>query len=152
MIPEPSLTLMSQFSPDPLLAEMNAFIHSSALDIHTQATDLDPLLVSDIPTQAEVDASLFAGLGFSTLDVQSGISATEPLLPSLQDLDLSVPRPSQEDGRPGDLDPSAFDALHRTASYQQVASHSYPEVWMDQRGMNSTRTRHLTLLDDGLTS
>ena len=152
MLPEPSLTLMPPFAPDPLLPDTSAYIRPDDLDIYAEVTDVDPLLVSDIPSQAEVDASLYAGLGFSTLDVQSGLSATDPLLSSQQHPDLNVPLPSEEDGRPGDLDPSALDVLHQTASYQQVASHSYPQVWMDQRGVNSTRTRHLTLLDDGLTS
>ena len=152
MLSEPSFTLMPPFEPDPLLPDLTAYIRPDALDIHDQMTDMDPLLARDIPSHAEVDASLFAGLGFSTLDVLSGLDATDPLLPSLQSPDAHVPLPNEEDGRPGDLDPSALATLHQTASYQQIASHHYPQVWMDQSGVNSTRARHLTLLDDGLTS
>ena len=152
MLSEPSFTLMPPFTRDPLLPDASAYMHPDTLDIHAQVTDIDPLLADDIPSQTDADASLFAGLGFSTLNVQSGMSATDPLLPSLQHPDTSAPLPDEEDGRPGDLDPSALDTLHQTASYQQIASHSYPQVWMDQSGMNSTRSRHLTLLDDGLAS
>ena len=149
MSSELSFTLMSAFAPDPLLPDLRAFIHPDALDIHTQVTDTDPLLARDIPSQAEVDASLLMNLGFSTLDVLSGPGATDPLMPSLQSPDVHVPLPDEEDGRPGDLDPLALATLHQTASYQQIASHHYPQVWMDQSGVNSTRARHLTLLDDG---
>lgn len=155
MLSEPSLpsfTLMPPFEPDPLLPDTIAYMHPDGLDIHSQVTDMDPLLVSDMPSEEDVDASLLASLGFSALDVQSGMSATDPLIPSLQHPDPLAPLPSAEDGRPGDLDPSALAILHQTASYQQIASHSYPQVWMDQSGMNSTRSRHLTLLDDGLSS
>jgi hypothetical protein len=32
----------------------------------------------------------------------------------------------------------------------QVADKDYPEVFMDQSGVNNTRSRHMTLLMDGL--
>ena len=148
----PSFDLMPPFTPDPLLPDTSAYMHPDTLDIHAQVTDMDALLSSDIPTQDDVDESLLTSLGFSALDVQSGSDAMHPLIPSLQHPDMSVPLPDEEDGRPGDLAPSALDTLRQTASYQQIASHSYPQVWMDSSGMNSTRSRHLTLLDDGLTS
>lgn len=149
---EPSLTFVPALEPDPSLPDMGASAHLPTLDVYAHATDIDPLLARAVLMPQDVDMALLSSLGFSALDIQSGIAARGALAPAIQHPDLTVPLPSRDDGRPGDLDPSALDVLHATASYQQVAPHSYPEVWMDQRGVNSARTRHLTLLDDGLPS
>ena len=143
-----SLTLFSPFAPDPLLPDASAYPRPYALDIYSGTTLSDPLLTGDIASQEELNANLASGLGFSSVDVQNGF-VPDILMPELHSPDLIIPLPDVElDGRPGDLDPSALDALH--ANNVQPASSHYPSVWMDQRGMNATRSRHLTLLDDGL--
>jgi hypothetical protein len=69
-------------------------------------------------------------------------------LPGLQDPDLRQQVHMQD--RPGDLDASALNTMHQQATYQQLDGKQYPEVFMDQSGMNNTRTRHMDLLMRGL--
>src|SRR6266487_3900649 len=69
-------------------------------------------------------------------------------LPDLQHPDLTQQVHMQE--RPGDLDASALHIMHLEATYQQLNDKAYPEVFMDQSGINTTRTRHLDLLMRGL--
>lgn len=69
-------------------------------------------------------------------------------LPGLQHPDLTQQAHMQD--RPGDLDASALSTMHQQATYQQLADKPYPEVFRNQSGMNSTRTRHMDLLMRGL--
>ncbi len=69
-------------------------------------------------------------------------------LPDLHHPDLTQQVHMQE--RPGDLDASALHIMHLEATYQQLNDKAYPEVFMDQSGINTTRTRHLDLLMRGL--
>lgn len=75
--------------------------------------------------------------------------APDPTLPDLQHLDFRQEVQMPVDERPGSLDPTAL-AVMDPATAAQVADKNYPEVFMDQRGMNDARVRHMTLLMRGL--
>lgn len=147
---EPGITYMPEFAADPALPDLDAYTHPFGLDLSMQHMDVDPLLASDVPTSSEITDSLYPGLGFSTLNVQHNVTDADPLVPDLQFPDLTQQVQMPADERPGDLDPSALHVLHATPSYQQASDSTYPETWMDQRDTNSTRSRHLSLLNDGL--
>ena len=144
----PGITYIPETSADPVLPNHDAYTHPYDVNVFGQSMDADAQLAHDVPTQAEITSSLYQGLGFSTLDVQQEVTDVDPLVPDLQDPDLTqqVQRPVDE--RPGDLDPSAL--LHNSPYYQQSFAKDYPEAWMDQRGINTTRSRRLSLLHNGL--
>lgn len=144
------ITLMPAFAADPALPDLNEYAHPCGLDLTLQGISPDPQIAHDIPTPLDITQSLYAGLGFSGLDVHHALADADPLLPDLQNPDLTqqVQMPANE--RPGSLDPSALDVLHATLSHRQASDVSYPDVWMDQRGVNTTRTRHMSLLNMGL--
>ena len=146
----PGITYIPETSADPTLPNLDTHAHPYDVDMFGQSTDADAQLQHDVPSGAEITSSLYPGLGFSTLDVQHGVTDIDPMLPDLQNPELTqqVERPVDE--RPGDLDPSALDVLHATPYYQQSFAKDYPESWMDQRGINTTRSRHFSLLHDGL--
>lgn len=146
----PGITSMPEFAADPALPGIDAYAHPYGLDLSLQQMNADPLLAADVPTASEIASNLYPGLGFSTLDVLHNLTDADPLVPDLQFPDLTQQTRMPADERPGDLDPSALDVLHATSTYQQTSNSVYPEAWMDQRGMNSTRSRHLSLLNDGL--
>ena len=139
----PGITYVPEFTADP---ELEGYKYPFGLDVSTQGMDSDPQIAHDIPTSSEVASSLYPGLGFSTLDVLNSVTDEDPLLPDMQNPDLTPQRQMPVDERPGNMDPSVLDII----SYQQSPDTHYPEVWMDQHGMNTTRSRHLSLLDHGL--
>ena len=142
------ITYMPAGATDPTLPDLNAYNHPYNLDLATQGMEPDPQLAHDVPTATEIASSLYPGLGFSTLDIHS--AGTDPLVSDLQHPNLTQQTQMPLDERPGDLDPSALDVMHATLSYQQASDTTYPESWMDQNGANTTRTRHISLLNDGL--
>ena len=144
----PGITYMPEFAADPALPDLDEYTHPYGLDQSMQS--VDPQLAADVPTSSEITSSLYPGLGFSTLNVQHNVTDVDPLVPDLQYPDLAQQTQMPADERPGDLDPSALDVMHATSSYQQASDTTYPEAWMDSRGMNTTRSRHLSLLNDGL--
>ena len=87
------------------------------------------------------------------LDVQPALredpaSPTTSDLPDFQHPDLEQQRYMQ--GHPGDLDASALTTMYQQATYQQLDDKTYPQVFLDQSGMNTSRTRHMDLLMRGL--
>ncbi len=146
----PGITYMPGFAVDPAFPDLEEYTHPYGLDVSKQGMDTDPQLASDVPTSSEITSSLYPGLGFSTLNVQHNVTDIDPLVPDLQYPDLTQQVQMPADERPGDLDPSALDVMHATLSYQQASDTTYPEAWMNSRGMNTTRSRHLSLVDDGL--
>jgi hypothetical protein len=146
----PGITYVPEFAADPALPALGEYAHPYDLDISTQGMSVNPQLEHDIPTPTDIAASLYPGLGFSTLEVHSAVTDTDPSVPDLQHPDLTLQVQMAPDERPGNLSTAALDVLHSTGSYQQAAEATYPASWMDQRGVNSTRTRHMSLLDDGL--
>lgn len=77
-------------------------------------------------------------------------AATQPASdqPDLQHPDLTQQAHMQE--RPGTLDASALNTMHQQANCQQLDDKGYPEVFMDQSGMNTSSSRHMDLLMRGL--
>jgi hypothetical protein len=76
------------------------------------------------------------------------LAQIDPLLPDLQHPDLTAQ--TQMPDRPGDLASDAIDAMHLDLTYQQLDDKTYPAVFLDQAGDNSTRARHMDLLMRGL--
>lgn len=146
----PGITYMPEFAADPALPDLDEYTHPYGLDLSMQGMNADPHIASDVPTPSEITSSLYPSLGFSTLDVQHNMTDADTLVPDLQFPDLTQQVQMPADERPGDLDPSALDILHATPSYQQSSASTYPETWIDQHGMNTARSRHLSLLNDGL--
>lgn len=146
----PGITCFPAFAADPALPDMSEYTHPYALDISLQGMNADPQLERDIPTPSDIAASLYPGLGFPMLDVHHAVTDVDPSVPDLQHPDLTQQVQMAPDERPANLDPSALQVLHATGSYQQSTEATYPASWMDSRGMNSTRTRHMSLLNDGL--
>lgn len=133
------MDFFSELRVDPQLPDLTEYEHPRGLDI--QGNDLltpNPLL-DDL----------------TRYDNPLGLSITNhPLLPDPLVPDLQMPeiRPEVQmpaEDRPGDLDPCALDMMD-PATHAQVADKEYPQVFMDQSGMNNTRSRHMTLLMDGL--
>ena len=146
----PGITYMPEFAADPALPDLTEYAHPYELNLSMQDMDSDPQLAHDMPTSSEIASSLYPGLGFSSLNVQHNVTDVDPLVPDLQYPDLTQQTQMPADERPGDLDSSALDVMHATLSYQQASDTSYPEAWMDQHGINTARSRHLSLLNDGL--
>ncbi len=145
----PGITYVPEFAADPALPDLDSYAHPYDMDIVAQTSDVDAGLRQDVPFRDELIGGLPQGLGFSALNVHSDVTDVDPLVPDLQQPDLAqgVQRPGNE--RPGDLAPSALDVLHATTDYQQQGTDGYPRTWMDARGNNNTRARHLSLLDYG---
>ncbi len=72
----------------------------------------------------------------------------DPLLPDLQHPDLTQQMHMPE--RPGDLASDALQAMHQDATYQLLDDKTYPAMFMDATGSNTTRSRHMDLLMHGL--
>ncbi len=135
---QPGIDFYPPLQADPLLPDLADYDHPTGLDIwpHTSGT-IDPSLADHLLDDRP------AGL-----DVTRDATEPDPLLPDLQHPDLT-PQVRMLD-RPGDLDASALSVMHLGATYQQLDDKDYPEVFMDQAGMNSSRTRHMDLLMRGL--
>ena len=122
------------FAPDPTLPDLTAYDHPYGLAINPPLVQTtDPLIPSEPP---------------NTLTTFPKEMLSSPLLPDLQHPDLTPQVQMQE--RPGDLDPSALETMHASATYQQLDHKTYPEVFLDQSGINTTRSRHMDLLMRGL--
>jgi|SRR5579884_583480 len=135
----PGIDFFHELSVDPVLPDLTDYEHPRGLDV--QGNDLltpDPQLADLL-----------------SYDNPMGLSITrhpllpDPLLPDLQSPSLEQETHMPADERPGDLDPSALHVMDPATS-AQVADKDYPEVFMDQSSMNNTRSRHMTLLMDGL--
>lgn len=135
----PGIDYFHELSVDPALPDLTEYEHPRGLDVqgialHMPDPQLADLLQYDTP------------LGLS---ITNHPLFPDPLLPDLQHPDLEQQLHMPADERPGDLDPSALYVMDPATS-AQVADKDYPEVFMDQSGMNDTRSRHMTLLMGGL--
>ncbi|GAC1406562.1 MAG: hypothetical protein NVSMB49_26240 [Ktedonobacteraceae bacterium] len=146
----PGITYIPEFATDPALPDLDDYNHPYGLDLSTQGMSPDLQLAHAVPSPSDIASSLYPGLGFLTLDVQQNGTDVDPALPDLQHPILTQQIHMPSDERPGSLDPNALDVLHASLSYQEASDMDYPGVWMDQRGMNTARTRHMSLLLDGL--
>jgi hypothetical protein len=135
----PGIDYRPELQPDPDVPDLTDYEHPRGLQIGSNS-----LLAVD-PQLADL----------LQYDTPMGLSITrhpllpDPLVPDLQNPDLEQQTEMPADERPGDLDPSALSMMDPATS-AQVADKDYPEVFMDQSGMNNTRARHMTLLMDGL--
>jgi hypothetical protein len=136
---EPSIDLHAPLAADPLLPDLTEYDHPIGLDLYTDphAQYVDPLLADHLAYQRP------AGM-----EMTRDFATPDPLIPDLQHPDLTPQVRMLE--RPGDLDSSALEVLHASATYQELAQKTYPNVFMDQSGVNSTRSRHMDLLLRGL--
>ena len=110
------------------------------IDLHS-ALSTDPLLP---------DLSEYARPYGLTIhpSIEDAAAQVDPLLPDLQHPDLTQQTHMSE--RPGDLASDALQAMHQDATYQQLDDKTYPAVFMDATGSNTTRSRHMDLLMYGL--
>jgi hypothetical protein len=144
---EPGLNVTA-FTPDPTLPDLSTIPHPFAVHM-SNGMEVEPVIAQDMPDNAEVDSSLFAGTGFSGLSITHDIRQPDPSMPNLQRPEV---RPQIMNERPGDLAPGALDVMHASAQYDQIRTKTYPAVQMDQQGMNNRRSREFTLLMKGLDS
>jgi hypothetical protein len=127
------------FAPDPHAGDLLQFAHPHGLDI-TAATS-NPMAIDPMtPDLSSYDNP-------SNLFMLNPL-APDPLLPDLQNpaSDLEVDMPD----RPGDLAEPALSDMHSDASYKAIPSKDYEELWMQQKGANSSRERHMGMLMRGL--
>ncbi len=134
----PGIDLRPPFAPDPALPALLDYEHPLGLAIQPASpTAPDPsiadLLLYDRPAE---------------LAMTHDVTEPDPLVPDLQQPELTQQR--QMPARPGDLDPTALDVMHAQATYQQLDGKTYPAVFMDGSGVNTTRSRHMDLLMRGL--
>jgi hypothetical protein len=133
----PGINLHAAFAADPQVPDLSDYDHPYGLDI-----------LPDMPTLEDPASTVWPGEGLNGQDIPHDLLAADPLVPDLQHPDLTQQRHMQE--RPGDLAASALGVMHLGATYQQLADKAYPEVFMDQAGMNTPRARHMDLLMRGL--
>jgi hypothetical protein len=143
------LNVIPAFAPDPTLPDLNAIPRPFAVHMSNEMEEIEPVIARDIPDDAEIDSSLFAGSGFSGLSITRDIRQPDPEMLALQHPQV---QPQIMNERPGDLDPDALDMMHASAQYEQIRAKKYPAVQMDQQGMNNRRSRKFTLLMKGLDS
>ncbi len=131
---EPAADVQSSLAVDPSLPALTAYERPIGLALYSafDAQTLGPWLST--ATQG--------------LDLTNDVLAPDPLLPDLQHPDLT-PQVTMPD-RPADLDSSALQTMHLEKTYQQFADKTYPAIFMDQSGMNNSRSRHMDLLMGGL--
>lgn len=136
----PGITYMPAFSAEPMNPDLTDYRHPYGLDIE------DNSVLAVDPTTGGRDKS-------GPYDTPTGLTINkspldpDPMVPDLQNPDLT--QEVHMSTRPGDLDASALSTMD-PATAATVANKDYPAVYMDMRGMNTTRSRHMTLLMDGL--
>lgn len=131
----PAIDLHTAFTSDPA---PEPYDHPYGLDMYPpQAQASDPFLVDPLLDDRA-----------DNMDVKRAMTEPDPLLPDLQHPDLTPQARMLQ--RPGDLDPSALQTMHMSATYQQLNDKTYPAVFMDQGGTNNSRSRHMDLLMRGL--
>jgi len=134
----PGIDLYAGFSSDPAIPDLDQYVHPYGLDINPDnPLSADPSLAA----QPLYDRSESPAIGRDSM-------APDPSQPDLQHPDLTPQTHMLQ--RPGDLDPSALQTMHLSATYQQLDDKTYPAVFMDQSGMNTSRSRHMDLLMRGL--
>ncbi|QBD76176.1 hypothetical protein EPA93_09205 [Ktedonosporobacter rubrisoli] len=131
------------FAPDPLLPDLDEYCQPHGLSIHNLNGDASGLLIPNPPVDDLLAYEVPSGLAINPHPF-----AADPLLPDLQHPELTLEVTMSQ--RPGELDPSALETLHSQPDSAQLDDASYPQVFLDQSGVNTTRRRHLDLLFRGL--
>ncbi len=145
------LNFIPAFAPDPSMPDLSTIPYPFGVQM-SNGMEVEPVIAQDVPDEAEIERSLFAGTGFSGLSIISDIHQADPSMPDLQHLQVQQQVTIAANERPGDLDPTALDVMHASAQYEQIRAKTYPAVQMDQQGMNNHRSREFTLLMKGLDS
>lgn len=129
---EPAIAIQSPLAVDPSLPALATYDQPIGLTIYSafDAQTPDPWSSADLQ------------------GLTNGGLTPDPLLPDLHHPDLT-PQATMPD-RPADLASSALQIMHVEKTYQQLANKTYPAIFMDQSGMNSSRSRHMDLLMGGL--
>jgi len=129
----------NEWEPDPTLPDLLDFDKPGGLDI--TAASSNPLAIDPMaPDLSEYDRP--AGLEMP------GPLVADPAMPDLQEPQLE--QDVHMSGRPGDLAPDALGEMRDDASYEQMPDGDYKTMWMQQRGDNQRRERHLGLMYKGL--
>lgn len=136
----PGIDHVNELEPDPQTGDLLQFAQSGGLDIHT-ASGLTMPPDPALPDLDEYDRP--AGL-----EMQQNIIAPDPLLPDLQSPKLE--REVHMSDRPGDLASDALNEMHDDETYKELPTGDYNELYMDQSGMNTRRSKHMGMLDLGL--
>lgn len=135
------LNQVPEWQPDPSLPDLVDYDKPYGLNImKPDIKAVDPvtgdLLEYDTPTG---------------LMINHNPDMADPLVPDLQHPDLmpaaDTPRMME---RPGELASDALDVMDNSLTAKLTDDKSYPGVFMDARGYNSHRARHMTQLMDGL--
>lgn len=140
-----SLNMVGELEADPMVPDLDEYHRPYGLDIHN--------LQGRGPAMFRPDPLLNDLLDYK--QPNGMIVCNDPLMPDPTLPDLQQPRLTPDvsmSNRPGDLAPGALKVMHEQPTYQQLDGASYPDVFMDQAGMNTTRRRHMDLMMWGLDS
>jgi len=145
------LDALPEFAPDPQQPDLTQIPDPDAMDVYTNnLMGPLPLIAVDIPTDAEIAASLYPGLGFDHLLINRDINVPEINVPDLQHPDLTPDVEMAPEDRPGELDPNATEIMHQEPDYSNVAGRDFHTNFMDQQDDNSRRARKMTPLMQGI--
>lgn len=135
----PEIDKPDEWAPDPHIGDLLEFAQPGGLDI-TAATR-NPLAID--PMVADLfEYNRPAGLGMP------GLLTPDPTLPDLQQPQLT--QDVHMIGRPGDLAPDALGEMHQETGHEKLPPGDYKEMWMQQKGRATRRTRHMKLLTAGI--
>ncbi|HVT97045.1 MAG TPA: hypothetical protein VHE33_06025 [Acidobacteriaceae bacterium] len=134
----PGIDHVGEFEPDPHTGDLLQFAQPGGLEIHAASTRLtsDPML----PDLGEYDRP-------------AGLEMLNEMMPDPTLPDLQQPQLEQNVhmiGRPGDLASDAMKAGADEVEKEDVPSGDYKEMWMQQHGRATHRTRHMKMLTTGL--
>lgn len=157
----PNVVFMPEFTPDPMLPDLDEYQQPAAVEMVSDPDGMQPEAdyTSDVPEQAEIDTCLDAqpGLGFTQLEATHDVEDDDPMLPDLQhpqleqeDTDPGKDDLDPSDERPGDMADAADETLSDSLDADNIAGKPYDTVYSDASGNNSTRTRHMDMLIQGL--
>jgi hypothetical protein len=134
----PGIDYVEEFEPDPHTGDLLQFAKPGGLEVHAASTRFtpDPML----PDLDEYDRP--AGLGMPDA------MTPDPMLPDLQSPQLEPD--VQMIGRPGDMALDALSELADETEKEEVPDGDYKEIWMQQHGRATHRTRHMKTLTTGL--
>lgn len=141
---QPGITLQPEWTPDPALPDLDAYNHPYALDFHDGMVP-SQVILDHIPSDAEIAASLYPGLGFPMLSLSTDVTEPDPLLPDLQHPQLTPDVEMAPEDRPADMAPGALDSID-----DQDEDKDYPSSQMDGSGVNTPRARRSALRNAGL--
>ncbi len=127
------------FAPDPLIGRLLQFDRPEDLTIISATAD--PLAVSPE----------YPDLNYHERPedlAMPGPLLVDPALPDLQQPDLQAE--AQMPARPGELASNALEEMQNDETYQTLPTDDYRELYMQQQGNNSHRSRHMGMLELGL--